>query len=262
MERNLIKRFYVDSLSVKVFADRKAMGAEAAADCGRAIRKVLERQRICRMIFAAAPSQNELLAGLLQAEGIDWSRIHAFHMDEYVGLPDEAAQRFGVFLRDRIFGKLPFGKVEYLAPREKMDARAIVDEVERYAALIREAPIDIVCLGIGENGHIAFNDPGVADFNDPAWVKEVELDGECRLQQVHDGCFPGLDAVPKKALSLTIPALMSGGRLFCVVPGATKAKAAHDMLKGPISEQCPASVLRRHHDCTLYLDADSAGERL
>ena len=260
MERNLLNRFYVDALSVKVFADRKAMGAEAATDCGRAIRKVLERQRICRMIFAAAPSQNELLAGLLQAEGIDWSRIHAFHMDEYIGLPDEAAQRFGVFLRDRLFGKLPFGQVEYLAPQAKMSSSAVVEEIARYAALIRQAPIDIVCLGVGENGHIAFNDPGVADFSDPETVKEVILDEPCRLQQVHDGCFPDFEAVPKSALSLTIPALMSGGRLFCVVPGPTKARAVHDMLKGPISEQCPASVLRRHHDCTLYLDAESAGE--
>jgi len=262
MERNLLRRFYVDLLSVKVFADRKAMGAEAAADCGRAIRKVLERQGICRMIFAAAPSQNELLAGLLHAEDIDWSRVHAFHMDEYVGLPNEAAQRFGVFLRDRLFGKLPFGRIEYLAPRANMDARQIAGEIERYSALIGEAPIDIVCLGIGENGHIAFNDPGVADFNDPAKVKEVELDGKCRLQQVHDGCFPDLGAVPERALSLSIPALMSGGRLFCVVPGPTKAQAVRDMLKGPISEQCPASILRRHHDCTLYLDAESAGDHL
>lgn len=260
MERNLLKRFYVDALSVKVFADRKAMGAEAAADCARAIRKVLERQKICRMIFAAAPSQNELLAGLSRAEDIDWSRVHAFHMDEYIGLSEEAPQRFGVFLRDRLFGKLPFGKVEYLAPSAGMKGAAIASEIARYTELLGQAPIDIVCLGIGENGHIAFNDPGVADFDDPATVKEVVLDEECRLQQVHDGCFPEFAAVPETALSLTVPALMSGGRLFCVVPGPTKARAVRDMLKGPITELCPASVLRKHHDCTLYLDAESAGE--
>jgi len=236
------------------------MGAEAAIDCCRAIKKVLERQRICRMIFAAAPSQNEVLAGLAEAEDIDWSRVHAFHMDEYIGLPDDAAQRFGIFLRDRLFGLLPFGKIEYLARHAGMDAVAIETEIRRYSALLREEPIDIVCLGVGENGHIAFNDPGVADFSDPATVKEIVLDTECRLQQVHDGCFPDLEAVPKTALSLTIPALMSGSRLFCVVPGATKARAVHDMLKNPISERCPASVLRRHHDCTLYLDEASAGE--
>ncbi len=156
---------------------------------------------------------------------------------------------------------MPFGRIEYLAraPTGRAPDRR---EIERYSALIGEAPIDIVCLGIGENGHIAFNDPGVADFNDPAKVKEVELDGKCRLQQVHDGCFPDLGAVPERALSLSIPALMSGGRLFCVVPGPTKAQAVRDMLKGPISEQCPASILRRHHDCTLYLDAESAGDHL
>ncbi len=260
MERKLLQRFYVDALSVKVFADRKAMGAEAATDCGRAVRKVLERQRVCRMIFAAAPSQNEMLAGLAEAVGIDWSRVHAFHMDEYIGLPDDAAQRFGLFLRDRLFGRLPFGNVEYLAPRARMDRIAVEAEIRRYSALILEAPIDIVCLGVGENGHIAFNDPGVAKFDDPATVKEIVLDKECRLQQVHDGCFPDLAAVPETALSLTVPALMSGARLFCVVPGPTKARAVRDMLKGRVSESCPATVLRRHHDCTLYLDAESAGE--
>ena len=260
MERKLLRRFYIDALSVKVFADRKAMGAEAAMDCARAIRKVLERQRICRMIFAAAPSQNELLADLARADGVDWSKVHAFHMDEYIGLPDDASQRFGIFLRDRIFGHLPFGKVEYLAANAGMDAKTIDDEIQRYSMLIQQAMIDIVCLGIGENGHIAFNDPGVADFDDSVTVKEVVLDEKCRMQQVHDGCFTDFDAVPKKALSLTIPALMSGGRLFCVVPGAMKAQAVHDMLKGPVTELCPASILRRHHDCTLYLDADSAGK--
>ncbi|HWP68502.1 MAG TPA: 6-phosphogluconolactonase, partial [Rectinemataceae bacterium] len=225
MERKLLRRFYIDALSVKVFADRKAMGAEAATDCCRAIKKVLERQRYCRMIFAAAPSQNEVLSGLAEAEGIDWSRVHAFHMDEYIGLPDDAAQRFGLFLRDRLFGRLPFGRVEYLAQHARMDPGAVEAEIQRYSVLIREAPIDIVCLGVGENGHVAFNDPGVAEFDDQATVKEVVLDRECRLQQVHDGCFHDLEAVPKTALSLTVPALMSGARLFCVVPGATKARA-------------------------------------
>lgn len=260
MERKLLQRFYIDALSVKVFEDRKAMGAEAATDCSRAIKKVLERQQVCRMVFAAAPSQSEVLAGLAEAEGIDWSRVQAFHMDEYIGLPDDAAQRFGLFLRDRLFGRLPFGRAEYMAPHARMDKDAVEAEIRRYSALIREAPIDIVCLGIGENGHVAFNDPGVAEFDDPATVKEVVLDRECRLQQVHDGCFPELDAVPETALTLTVPALMSGARLFCVVPGPTKARAVRDMLKGPVSEACPASVLRRHHDCTLYLDAESAGD--
>jgi len=260
-EKNPSRRFRVDALDVAVFGNRADMGTFAAEECAAAVREVLGRQAACRMVFAAAPSQNEVLAGLATARGIDWSRVQAFHMDEYVGLAPEAPQRFGVFLRDRLFGLLPFGRVEYLGKGGASGAPgAAADEASRYAALIAEAPIDIVCLGVGENGHIAFNDPGVADFGDPLLVKEVSLDRECRLQQVHDGCFPDFDAVPPTALTLTIPALMSGKKLFCVVPGPTKARAVKGMLEGPISEACPASILRRHGHCALYLDAASAGE--
>ncbi|MCX7028409.1 MAG: glucosamine-6-phosphate deaminase [Spirochaetes bacterium] len=248
-------RFRADALEVIVFGDRRTMGTAAAADCAEAIRDVLVRQEICRMVFAAAPSQDELLSGLVGAGGIDWARVHAFHMDEYLGLVSDAPQRFGIYLRDRFFGLLPFGSVDYL----NSGWLSGPEEAVRYAALLAEAPIDIVCLGVGENGHIAFNDPEVADFDDPLAVKEVSLDRECRRQQVHDGCFPDFDAVPEKALTLTIPTLMAGKRLFCVVPGSRKAEAVRKMLTGPIAVACPASVLRRHGNCFLYLDADSAG---
>ncbi len=252
-----VRSFHVDLLEVRVYPDRIALGAAAASDCAAAIRGILAARPRCRMVFAAAPSQNEVLAGLRDAEGIDWPRVEAFHMDEYEGLPPGDPRRFGEFLRAALFSRVPLGRVEYLAPGAGSGNPD--READRYAALLSEAPIDLVCLGVGENGHIAFNDPGVADFRDPRTVKEAELDSACRAQQVHDGCFASLDEVPRRALTLTVPALLSGGRLFCSVPGPTKAEAVRRMLSGPVSPDCPASALRNHPACVLYLDAESAG---
>jgi glucosamine-6-phosphate deaminase len=252
--------YRLDALRIQVFPDRAALGSQAAEDCAGEIRAALSRQERCRIIFAAAPSQNEILAGLVAAPGIDWARVEAFHMDEYAGLPDLAPQRFGAFLKSRIFSLLPFGRVEYLAPRRLSSSGEFAAEAARYAAILAEAPIDIVCLGIGENGHIAFNDPQVADFHDPLAVKEVLLDEDCRRQQVRDGCFPDLTSVPLRALSLTVPTLLAGGRLFCAVPGSAKAAAVRRTLLGPIDPTCPASALRRHAACALYLDRDSFSE--
>jgi len=258
------RSFTVDRLRVRVYADRATLGVAAAADCAAAIRKVLAQKERCRMVFAAAPSQNEFLAGLAKARGIDWSRVEAFHMDEYAGLASGDSRRFGEFLRKALFSKLAFGRVEYLWPATAAGDQAgergsgAEEEAKRYAALLAGGPIDIVCMGVGENGHIAFNDPRNADFADPLAVKEVALDPECRLQQVHDGCFPSLEEVPETALTLTVPTLMSGRELFCVVPGPTKAAAMRRMLKGEVSPECPATALRGHPACTLYLDENSA----
>jgi glucosamine-6-phosphate deaminase len=205
-----------------------------------------------RMIFAAAPSQAEMIEALIAEPDVDWRRITAFHMDEYIGLPAGAPQRFAVWLRERIFDRVPFAAVHPILPEGDPHAVAAC-----YAALLDAAPIDIVCLGIGVNGHIAFNDPPVADFADPQDVKIVELDEVCRQQQVDDDCFPDLAAVPEQAVTLTIPRLLRAERLFCVVPGAHKRVAVGNALHGPITTDCPASVLRRHPDCTLYLDAES-----
>jgi glucosamine-6-phosphate deaminase len=244
----------VDRLKVRVYADRRAMGAAAGTDVAAAMRRLLSSKPNVRMIFAAAPSQNETLATLVAAEGIDWSRVIAFHMDEYIGLSEEAPQRFGRYLRDHLFDRVKPGRV-YLIN----SAGSIDEECRRYGELLRAAPIDIVCLGIGENGHIAFNDPPVADFNDPLVIKPVELDDACRQQQVNDGCFPSFAAVPTHAVTLTIPTLLSGTHLFCSVPGSTKRAAVKRTLDGPISTECPSTVLRRHADCTLYADRDSFG---
>lgn len=205
------------------------------------------------MIFAAAPSQADMLEQLIAAPGIDWSRVTAFHMDEYIGLPTGHKQRFASWLDAHIFGRLPFRAVHVLTPEPEPAAAAA-----RYSDLLAEAPIDLVCLGVGVNGHIAFNDPPVADFADPLDVKIVTLDEVCRQQQVGDGCFPDLDAVPLQALTLTVPRLMRAKSLFCVVPGAQKRDAVIRTLTGPIETACPASILRTHSDCTLYLDNESA----
>jgi glucosamine-6-phosphate deaminase len=242
----------VDKLRVRVYGDRAAMGRAAGTDAAAKLRDLLSRQSRVRMIFAAAPSQNETLATLAAASGIDWSRVTAFHMDEYIGLPDSAPQRFGRYLREHIFDLVKPGQVHFINSTADRVAECL-----RYASLLKEAPIDMVCLGIGENGHIAFNDPPVADFNDPALIKVVELDDACRQQQVNDGCFPKFDAVPTHALTLTIPALMSGRQLFCSVPGPTKRAAVERTLNGPISTQCPSTILRTHADCTLYVDRQS-----
>jgi len=254
-----LRAFAVENLRVLVYADRAALGEAAAADCAAAIRRVLAERGLCRMVFAAAPSQNELLAGLAEAPGIDWTRVQAFHMDEYASLPALDERRFGEFLRRSLFSRLPFERVEYLAPEPAPRGAAAEAEAARYAALLAEAPIDVVCMGVGENGHIAFNDPCNADFADPLAVKEVELDRDCRLQQVHDGCFPALDDVPETALTLTVPTLLSGRELFCAVPGPAKAAAVRRMLTGNVSPECPATALRGHPACVLYLDGDSAG---
>jgi glucosamine-6-phosphate deaminase len=247
-----LQDFSVDHLCVRVYADRNSLGAAAGIDVATTLRELLESHGRVRTIFAAAPSQNEVLAALAAAPEIDWARVTAFHMDEYLGLPAEAPQRFGQYLKQHLFDLVRPGKVHLIDSLNRVDS-----ECERYAALLNESPIDIVCLGIGENGHIAFNDPPVADFNDPQTIKVVELDLACRQQQVNDGCFPSLDTVPTHALTLTIPRLMGGAHLFCSVPGPTKRAAVTRTLSGEISTECPSTVLRRHARCTLYVDRHS-----
>ncbi|MCL2711390.1 MAG: glucosamine-6-phosphate deaminase [Planctomycetaceae bacterium] len=239
-------------MNTEIFATRQEMGIAAANATAVFLRHALSEQETVRAIFAAAPSQNEMLAALLEAEGIDWNRVEAFHMDEYLGLCPCAPQRFGLWLKERLFDRLPFRAVHLIDT-------SIAEPVAQYEKLLRSAPIDLVCLGIGENGHIAFNDPPVADFDDPVWVKVIELEEACRQQQVNDGCFATLADVPPQAITLTIPALLSGRRLICTVPGPRKRQAVYRTLNDPISTACPATILRNHAGCTLFLDRDSAG---
>lgn len=248
-----LKDFTVDNLRVKAFDTRANMGADAAAEAAIYLKELLANKDEVNAVFAAAPSQDDFLASLVATEGIEWNRVNAFHMDEYVGLPSTAPQGFGNFLKERIFSKLPFKSVNYIGSEGKPE-----ELVARYDALLASNHIDVVFMGIGENGHIAFNDPHVADFNDPARIKKVDLDLKCRMQQVHDGCFVNLDQVPEYALTLTVPTLFSADRLFCIVPAATKADAVKLTVEGEIGEHCPATILRRHANATMYLDADSA----
>ncbi|WP_035615450.1 glucosamine-6-phosphate deaminase [Haloferula sp. BvORR071] len=256
MPASPLREFTVDQLKVALFEDRESLGAAAAVKTAAAIRRLQETQPTVRMIFAAAPSQNEFLDALIRESGIDWQRVHAFHMDEYVGLADDAPQRFGNFLDTRLFRKLPFGAVHYI-DGNAADPQA---ECHRYASLLREQPVDITCMGIGENCHIAFNDPHVADFQDPELVKLVELDETSRHQQVHDGCFATLDQVPKLAITLTIPALVAAPEISCMVPAAHKAEAVRHTLQDEISEEYPSTILRRHAKAELFIDQDSARE--
>jgi len=242
----------IDRLTIVRHPDRGTLGAVAGRGVADTLRRLLAAQPEVRMIFAAAPSQRETLAELVRADGIDWSRVTAFHMDEYIGLSDGAPQRFGRFLEEHLFAAVRPGRVHLIDGAADPAA-----ECRRYAPLLAAAPIDVVCLGIGENGHIAFNDPPVADFHDPLPMKVVTLDADCRRQQVNDGCFPTLAAVPARALTLTIPTLMAGRHLCCAVPGPTKRAAVARLLSGTIATDCPATILRTHPDCTLHVDRDS-----
>lgn len=251
-----VQELTVNKLKVKIYETRSEMGSAAALEVAEKIKELLWEQENVNIIFAAAPSQNEFLNSLSQERGIDWNRVNAFHMDEYVGLDEGAPQRFGQFLKAGIFDKVSFHKVYYI------DGSASDPEVEckRYADLLKQFPADMVCMGIGENTHIAFNDPHVADFNDQLLVKEVTLDEVSRQQQVHDACFAHLAEVPKSALTLTVPALLQASHIFCMVPGNNKAQAVYHTLNNEVKANYPSTILRNHPHATLYLDQDSAAK--
>lgn len=249
-----------DELEVEVYSNRAAMGQAAAAFVAEAMRQRLARADEARMIFAAAPSQNEMLAGLAAAS-VDWSRVRAFHMDEYLGLGPGHTASFRRFLTEKIFAPagIPADRV-HLIPGERTERPLLA--CLTYEELLRSYPVDILCAGIGENGHLAFNDPPVADFLDPVKIKIVRLDHACRQQQVNDGCFATIDAVPTHAFTLTIPALLAAPAAAIVVPGPLKRAAVKASLFGPIEESMPASILRRQRGARLFLDSDSGADLL
>jgi glucosamine-6-phosphate deaminase len=250
----MIREIANDKLKGRIFSSREEMGRNGAANAAGYIRSLLSEKESVNILFAAAPSQNELLHYLSLEEGIEWKRVNAFHMDEYIGLGMDAPQTFGNYLRKNIFDKLPLGKIYYINGISDDPT----DTCSRYTELLDENPLDFGFFGIGENGHIAFNDPHVAFFDDPFDVKVVELDAACRMQQVNDGCFPALDEVPTHAITLTIPALIKVPAIFCTVPGINKANAVKETFTGAITEDCPASILRRHDNTVVYLDSKSA----
>lgn len=243
-------------LAVRVHEDSSAMALDAADLAGQHLRNTLKERNSASVIFACATSQVQFLAALVAQPGIDWSRITVFHMDEYLGINANHPASFRRFLREHLIQHVHPGIVNYM----EGDALEPVGEVLRYTKLLLERPIDLCCLGVGENGHIAFNDPAVASFTDPLQVKIVKLDNASRLQQVGEGCFPNLEAVPQYAITLTIPTLCAASHMVCVVPDQRKARAIRMALCGPITTACPASYLRQQAHATLCLDAAAACE--
>jgi glucosamine-6-phosphate deaminase len=250
----LVEHFRADQLNVYVYESRPKMGAAAAAIVASEIRELIEASDKAIGIFASAPSQNEFLAALSEAPGIDWTRVIGFHLDEYLGMDDKAPQSFRRFLIDRLVSKVPLSEFHGLHG-ELEDA---AEESQRYSQLLAANPPDFAVLGIGENGHLAFIDPPFCDFDDRQAVKVVELDEICRAQQVNDGAFATIDAVPRHALSLTIPTIMARPKLFAIAPGPAKRQAIKAAVEGPIATTCPASILRKHADAHLFIDRDSA----
>jgi len=250
----LQRNFRADQLNVYVYESRPKMGQAAASVIAAEIRSAIQDRGRAVVILASAPSQNEFLASLAEAPEIDWSRVVAFHLDEYLGMDAQAPQSFRRFLIDRLVDKVPLGEFHGL----RGDAPDGAAEAKRYAELLRQNPPDFAVLGIGENGHLAFIDPPFCDFNDAEPVKVVQLDEICRNQQVNDGAFASLDEVPRDALSLTIPTLMASPKLFAIAPGPAKRQAIKDAVQGPISTTCPASILRTHPNAHLFIDVVAA----
>lgn len=249
-----MQEFRIDKLRVKTYGTREEMGVSCAEHTANVIKEMMTEKHELNIMFAAAPSQMDVLSSLVHRDDVDWNCINAFHMDEYIGLNADAPQGFGNFLKERLFVFQPFKSVNYINCKASNPEK----EARRYAAVLDEIEIDICLMGIGQNTHIAFNDPHVAKFDDPVSVKVVKLDTLCRSQQVDDGCFEKLDDVPKNAITVTIPKLISAKEIFCIVPDITKAKAVKRMLTEPIDNRCPASILRQHDSATLYLDECSS----
>lgn len=255
----------IEDLQISVYPTNEALGRAAADEAAGALQRAIGERGSASAIFATGNSQLTFMAALIEMPGIDWGKVHLFHMDEYIGLPDDHPARFSLFMRRHLIGRLPpvGGFYPVLDP---VGQDGILPDVEgacrAYARLLREHPADLCACGIGENGHLAFNDPPYADFDDPAWAKVVEIDDASRRQQVGEGHYASLDEVPRTALTLTIPALLAAKRVLCLAPEARKAPAVAAALSGPITEDCPASILRRTRHAHLYLDRDSAGDTL
>ncbi|PYG58333.1 6-phosphogluconolactonase [Rhizobium sp. UGM030330-04] len=244
----------VDRLVIRSEASRSDMAKTASLDLAATLHQLLAAKDRVSVMFAAAPSQQDTLALLCREKAIDWSRITAFHMDEYIGLEAGHMARFANWLDRYLFSHLPFGAVHRIEPHRFASPEACATD---YACRLAAEPLDLVCLGVGINGHLAFNDPPEARFDEKEAVKVVTLAQDCRAQQVEDECFAQLTDVPQRAITVTIPALLAATSMICIVPGALKKEAVTRMLTGPVTEDCPASILRTHNQARLYIDSDS-----
>ena len=249
-----VKTFQTDALPVRVYAREADLAQDVAGIVQQHLQATLAAQGSAACILATGNSQIKFLEALIALGGVDWSRVTLFHMDEYLGIDAGHKASFRRYMRERVEGRVHPKKFHYL----EGDVLLPLDECARYTKLLQAQPIDLCCLGVGENGHLAFNDPPVANFQDPHLVKLVKLDEACRMQQVGEGHFPNLDAVPQYAFTLTIPALCSAKKMICISPEKRKARAIRDALRGPVGPACPASVLRTQPHATLFLDTDSA----
>lgn len=239
---------------VQIHASQEALGAAAAQQAAGLIHDAIAQSGRARIVVATGNSQLALIGALVRQQGVDWKRVEIFHMDEYVGISRDHPASFRKWIRARVEEKIRPSSMEYL----EGDAPDLEAEMARYARLLSAGPIDLAFVGIGENGHIAFNDPPVADFEDALMVKRVVLDQDCRHQQVDEGHFENMDAVPREALTLTCPDLFRAQSWICSVPEARKAKAVRSALEGPISTVCPGSLVRTHPNATVYLDIHSS----
>ena len=244
----------VDQLTAEIFPDVTPLARAAARDAADALRAAIAERGAANVMLATGNSQLAFLAELVTYTDVDWSRITAFHMDEYVGLPPTHTASFQRYMRERVAANVPFDAFNYL----QGDTGDAEQEARRYADLLHAHPLDLCCCGIGENGHLAFNDPPVADFDDPLDVKVVALEPASRRQQVAEGHFATIDDVPTHAITVTIPALLRARRVLAIVPERRKAAPVQAALEGPITTACPASYLRAQPHATLYLDAESA----
>jgi glucosamine-6-phosphate deaminase len=245
--------FRCDAATVRVHDSAGELATAAAKEAAAAIARALHERGAANVMLATGNSQLRFLAELVQSIDLAWTSVTAFHMDEYVGLGVDHPASFRRYMRDRVAGLLPFRAFHYL------DGLADPEiEAERYATLLVAHPLDLCVLGIGENGHLAFNDPPVADFDDARLVKVVTLDDACRRQQVGEGHFPEVSAVPTHAITVTIPALMSARSVIAIVPERRKAEPVRAALEGPVSTTCPASILRTRDHVSIHLDRDSA----
>jgi glucosamine-6-phosphate deaminase len=250
-----MKTFTIDKIKVAVYEESKAMGEAAAEFVEQKLTAAIKEKNAANLILATGASQFSFLEALQKKE-IDWQKITVFHLDEYKGISDQHPASFRKYLKERILNAASPKKVYFL----EGDSEDLDEVMEEYSAELRKHVIDIACIGIGENGHIAFNDPPIADFDDPKLVKLAVLDEACRKQQLGEGWFPTLEDVPKEALTLTIPAIMSCKAISCVVPDERKAQAVYDALYKTIDTNCPASILRTHPETRLFLDKKSASK--
>ncbi len=249
-----LRSFRADQLNVEVFADTASLSTSVALRVRDLLSAAIAARGSAAAILATGNSQIRFLKELVALGGVDWSKVTLFHMDEYLGVPADHPACFRRYMKERVASLVHPRAFHYLGG----DADLPLDECARYTALLKAQPIDLCCLGVGENGHIAFNDPPVARFDDAHWVKLVKLDDACKMQQVKEGHFPSLEAVPPYAFTLTIPALCSAKKMICLAPEKRKALPIKAALQGPVSTACPASYLRTQPQCDLLLDTDSA----